>query len=88
MLLEGKIYSRKEYLHAISEEIFGIQKDILRDQYAPNVDYADIFMAKSNNGAFIYLLCTVPNNDFFGKLTGSKRFLVLKTLTKEEYGQI
>ena len=85
MLLEHKIYSRKEYLDEISKELYGLAKDILRDQYAPNTPYADIFMAESKNGAFVYILRTIPDNSFFGTLSGAKRFLVIKILTKEEY---
>jgi hypothetical protein len=88
MLEKGKVYSREEWERETSDAVFGLQKDILKDKYAPDIPYADFFMGLSRTGRFVYCVRTVADDSLIGKITGKRKFKILGVLSKDEYDRV
>jgi len=80
----GKIYSRKQYEKGIKNTVFGIQKDVLKDKYAPDIEYADFFLGESKDGKYVYCVKTTSKGSIFGK----RNIKILGIISREEYNRI
>ncbi len=90
MLEKDKVYTKEQWEQEVSGTPFvgGIQKDILKDRFAPNAYYGDFFLAISRNGRWIYSAQMVDDDSLMGKLLHKRNIKVLGVITKDEYDRI
>jgi hypothetical protein len=88
MLEKNKVYSKEEWLKDTQDMLVGIQKDVLKERYAPDIDYADFFMAMSKSGRFVYCAKMVESDSSLDKFLGKRKIKVLGILTSQEYGLV
>lgn len=67
------------------EFVFGISKDILKNKYAPNIDYADFVMCESKDKKYIYCIQYINGTGLMSILFGNKKVKILAKITKEEF---
>lgn len=89
MLKIGSDYSREEWeKETRTDVVFGIQRDILHDKFAPELDYGDFFLGESRTSEIIYCAQAIIDDSFMGKLMGKKRIKVLGMISKEAYSRL
>lgn len=85
MLEKGNVYSRDEWDKEVSDVVFGVAKDILKDRFAPQIEYADFFMGLSKSGKLVYCAKMVADDSMIGKMFAKKKIKILGVLSKVEY---
>ena len=76
MLKIGMCYNRDEWKKETGDRFFGIEKDVVKDKYAPQVEYADFFLGESLDGNYVYGAVAISDDSFWGGLTGAKKIKV------------
>jgi hypothetical protein len=81
-------YSKQTFEKEISNPILGISKDILKEKYAPNIDYADFHMFESKNKNFVYCIKYISSDKIIDKLLNNKQIKVLAIISREQFNLI
>lgn len=83
MIIVGQDYSRKDFNKEISNELHGIQRDIIKDRFASDVAYADFYIYLDKKQEWVYGVTIVNGGLFEGK-----RIKILGRISKIEYDRI
>ena len=88
MIKVGQDYSREDWKDEVSNEIYGIQKDVLKERFAPDLAHADFYLYESKDHTWVYAVTPIMDTSFWGVLSGGKRLKVLGRISKIEYDRI
>lgn len=81
-------YSYDEWKRQTVIKVYGMEKDVLKDKYAPTIPYADFNLAEDVHGGYVYAMKFVPSKDFTDKLFHIRKVKIIAVLTKEEFALI